>query len=171
MNKWDVRFLRLAYVVSTWSKDPSTKVGAVITVGKNYIVSTGFNGYPPHIKDTLDDPREVKYEKTIHAEDNALRFAHRPGDSIYVTHMPCEFCMEKIGKAGIKRVVHMSAPEYDTRPDWADRLEASKSIAARYEISLTRVDRSRVLRYYNLRTTMRKICYFLQRIYTSITKT
>lgn len=30
MDKWDQRFLELAKVVSTWSKDPSTKTGAVI---------------------------------------------------------------------------------------------------------------------------------------------
>lgn len=30
MNKWDERLLGLAEYVSNWSKDPSTKVGAVI---------------------------------------------------------------------------------------------------------------------------------------------
>lgn len=45
MNKWDKRFLELAAFIAEWSKDPSTKCGAVITDGKQ-IVSQGFNGFP-----------------------------------------------------------------------------------------------------------------------------
>ena len=29
LNKWDARWLEIAGVVSTWSKDPSTKIGAI----------------------------------------------------------------------------------------------------------------------------------------------
>ena len=43
--KWDKRFLELSRHVSNWSKDPSTKVGAIITDGIK-IVSMGFNGLP-----------------------------------------------------------------------------------------------------------------------------
>jgi len=44
-EKWDNRFLDLCEHVSEWSKDPSTKVGAVITEGI-HIVSIGYNGLP-----------------------------------------------------------------------------------------------------------------------------
>jgi len=43
--KWALRFLGLASYISKWSKDPSTKVGAVIAQG-NRIVSLGYNGFP-----------------------------------------------------------------------------------------------------------------------------
>tara|TARA_R110000787_G_scaffold186397_1_gene297914 strand:- start:2897 stop:3064 length:168 start_codon:yes stop_codon:yes gene_type:complete len=43
--KWDQRFMELAAFIAQWSKDPSTKVGAVIVDPRNKrIVSTGFNG-------------------------------------------------------------------------------------------------------------------------------
>jgi dCMP deaminase len=43
---WDLRFLTLAKTVSTWSKDPSTKVGAVIVDKNRRVVSLGYNGFP-----------------------------------------------------------------------------------------------------------------------------
>ena len=39
MDKWDDRFLKLATVIGNWSKDPSTKVGAVIVNDDNKIIS------------------------------------------------------------------------------------------------------------------------------------
>ena len=46
-RKWDFRFLELAWVISQWSKDPSTKVGAVIAdIFTHEILSTGYNGFP-----------------------------------------------------------------------------------------------------------------------------
>ena len=42
---WDKRFLDLAEYISSWSKDTSSKVGAVIVHNKR-IVSTGYNGFP-----------------------------------------------------------------------------------------------------------------------------
>jgi len=46
INKWHIRFLRLAREVSSWSKDPSTKVGCVIVDQSRRVVSLGFNGLP-----------------------------------------------------------------------------------------------------------------------------
>ena len=46
LDKWDHRFLALAEHISHWSKDPSTKVGAVITHRSKRVVSMGFNGLP-----------------------------------------------------------------------------------------------------------------------------
>lgn len=105
MNKWTQRFLDLAHLVSTWSKDPSTKVGAVIVDPNNRVVSLGFNGFPKGVQD-MDIPRERKLMRTIHAEENALLFAQRDLSdcSIYVTHHPCSNCAAKIIQAGIRRV-------------------------------------------------------------------
>ena len=91
--KWDYRFLDLAAVVASWSKDGSTKVGAVITDPDHRVVSLGFNGFPRGLDD-VDLPREEKLRRTLHAEENALLFASRPldGCSIFVTHPPCARC-------------------------------------------------------------------------------
>ena len=88
----------MAELVGSWSKDPSTQVGAVITHG-NRIVSVGFNGYPHGISDSADtDDREMKLLKTLHAEENAILFAKRDlaGSDIWVTHFPCPNCAAKI---------------------------------------------------------------------------
>ena len=50
-EKWDRRFLDLAAHISTWSKDPSTKVGCVVVGEDREIRSTGFNGFPRGIED------------------------------------------------------------------------------------------------------------------------
>ena len=50
-KKWDKRFLELAKLVGSWSKDPSTKVGAVIVDCNNRIISVGYNGFPKGVKD------------------------------------------------------------------------------------------------------------------------
>ncbi|MCC4854147.1 dCMP deaminase family protein, partial [Vibrio lentus] len=97
ISKWAKRFYQMAELVGSWSKDPSTQVGAVITK-HNRIVSVGFNGYPHGVSDSADtDDREMKYLKTLHAEENAILFAKRDLDSceIWVTHFPCPNCAAK----------------------------------------------------------------------------
>jgi dCMP deaminase len=110
--KWDGRLLGLANHVSTWSKDPSTKVGAVITRG-NRIVSVGYNGFPQGVKDHPGryEDREMKYKIIVHAERNAIIFAAQDltGCTLYTTpFMPCSTCAGIVIQSGIKRVV---APE------------------------------------------------------------
>lgn len=108
--KWDQRFLELADLVATWSKDPSTKVGAVIVNDRREVVSLGFNGFARGIVD--DDIRyeakeREKYPRIIHAEENALLTANTPvrGCTLYSTVIPCPSCAAKIIQTGIKRVV------------------------------------------------------------------
>ena len=43
-DKWHKRFMEVAELVSTWSKDPSTKVGAIVVGPDREIRSTGYNG-------------------------------------------------------------------------------------------------------------------------------
>ena len=109
LTNWDKRFLDLAELVSSWSKDPSTKVGAVIVDDQNIIVSVGFNGFPKGIEDNDRlNHRDSKYKIIVHAENNALMFAKRPLDNctIYTyPFMPCPRCAGMIIQSGIKRVV------------------------------------------------------------------
>lgn len=107
LNKWDTRFLELAKHISSWSKDESTKVGAVLVDSKNRIVSLGFNGPPRGVTDRYHD-REQKLMKTLHAEDNALSFANKSteGCTAYITHPPCANCAARLIQHGIVRVVY-----------------------------------------------------------------
>ena len=125
--KWDRRYLELAQFVSSWSKDPSTKVGAVIVSPANRVISLGFNGLPPYVPDnpeTLDN-REEKYKWIIHAEQNALLTAKQDltGSTIYTFPFgPCSQCSSAIIQAGIMRVVFPKCQ--DSR--WSDKIEESK---------------------------------------------
>lgn len=127
MSKWHARFLDLAHLVASWSKDPSTRVGAVIVDSKNRVVSLGFNGFP-HGTDDTALPRERKLLRTIHAEENALLFAQRDltGCTAYVTHHPCGPCAAKLVQAGVTSVV-VGRPMHDA---WAAHTEEASLILA-----------------------------------------
>lgn len=117
---WDQRFLDLAHHIATWSKDPSTKVGAVLVGLDKRQVALGYNGFPPGVLDSASrlSDRDIKLRYTIHAERNVLDNAHFPtqGATLYCTHPPCTSCALSIISKGIRRVV--SSPmssEFATR--------------------------------------------------------
>src|SRR5215211_7971600 len=95
-RKWDQRFLEMAYLVGGWSKDPSTKTGAVIVDTQKRVVSVGYNGFPaPVADDARLHCRELTYEIIVHAEVNALIFAQRTvvGCTLYTSpFMSCSRC-------------------------------------------------------------------------------
>ena len=113
--KWDKRFMNIAKEVSTWSKDPSTSIGAVCVKDK-LIISTGYNGFPSSIADDsrlLD--RETKYLYVVHAELNCILNAVKngitgvSGSTLYVYGLPpCCDCTKAIIQSGISRVVYSS---------------------------------------------------------------
>lgn len=110
MSDWDARFLSLAAHIATWSKDPSTKCGAVIVRPDRTIASLGYNGFPRGVEDTphLLNNREEKYKRVVHAEVNALLFAREPvkGYALYTwPFLPCCRCAAQIIQSGIERVV------------------------------------------------------------------
>lgn len=117
LREWAVGMARH---VAKLSKDPSTKVGAVIFDEKRRLVSAGYNGFARGVKDTssrLAD-RERKLRMTIHAEKNAMLFATAPldGCTIVVTHPPCAQCAAAIIQSGIAHVVWPKpSPEFFLR--------------------------------------------------------
>ena len=125
---WDYRFLRIAKEVSTWSKDPSTKVGAVIVDNNNRVVSMGYNGFPQGVDDDerLKD-REAKYKRIVHAEMNALLFSSKPVvDCRIYTYpfMPCPRCAGPIVQSGINMVI---SPR-NTNERWSADFDISREI-------------------------------------------
>jgi dCMP deaminase len=110
---WDEYFMTLAYLVSMKSKDPSTRVGAVIVNEDKKIISTGYNGLPGGIDDTSERyaDKNYKYLASNHAEENAILQCSRIGTatnncSIYTTWTPCSRCAKIIIQAGIREVVY-----------------------------------------------------------------
>jgi dCMP deaminase len=116
--KWHGRFIALASHVADWSKDPSTKVGAVIVDSERRVVSLGYNGLPRGVTDHAHilNNKELKLQVVKHAEENAiLNSLLRPaGCTIYVTHHPCASCAGSIIQSGISRVVFPSLPSDNT---------------------------------------------------------
>lgn len=109
MSKWDERFFELAKLVSSWSKDPSTKVGAVLVDTDNRILSVGYNGFSRHNADTEKqlNNRPDKYLRTIHAEMNAILNYRGPlkdlSEATLYTYplAPCPDCVKHILQANI----------------------------------------------------------------------
>ena len=107
--KWKLRFLALAKHVATWSKDPSTKVGAVAVSHNKSVLETGYNGLPRGVNDLPERmERPAKYIWTAHAEENLVAHAARErlgGSIVYVTHMCCAACTRMLINAGVSEVV------------------------------------------------------------------
>lgn len=99
----------LAIAVSKRSRDPSTKVGAVIIRSDKTIASMGYNGFPRTMEDKEEwwNDREEKYPRVIHAEMNALLNSKESVAkmSLYITHPPCPDCAKHVAAAGITRII------------------------------------------------------------------
>jgi len=128
MNPLDTERLQdwaigMAQHVAKLSKDPSTKVGAVIFDAKRRLVSAGYNGFARGVEDTPErlHNRDTKYKLILHAEKNAIMFATSPTDNctLVVTHPCCAQCAALAIQAGIKHVM-WPKPSKDFMTRWAD---------------------------------------------------
>ena len=128
-TEWDTRFINLAAHISLWSKDPSTKCGAVIADQNNRVISVGYNGLPKGIADTKErlNNRELKYKMVCHCEMNAILFSKQDltGCTLY-THpfMSCSRCAVMVIQSGITKVV---AP-YSENERWLEDFILSQSL-------------------------------------------
>jgi dCMP deaminase len=122
--QWDLRFIALAALVASWSKDPSTQTGAVITRPDKTIASVGYNGFARGCNDAqeLYADRPTKYARIIHCEMNAILSAREPlqGFTLYTyPFLTCDRCSVHVIQAGIKRVVAPVCPPH-LLERWAD---------------------------------------------------
>jgi len=132
MNKWNNRFIKLAEHISEWSKDPSTKVGAVVVDTRNRIVSVGYNGFAHGVDDCEERyiDRDLKYPLTLHSELNAILFAQRDltDCSLYVYPIPpCTRCASVIIQTGIKNV-YTIRPSDEIFSRWGVEIDLSETI-------------------------------------------
>ena len=115
-DKWDKRFLELAKLISTWSKDPSTQCGAVIVRPDRTILAVGYNGFPKGMKDNpeLYADRETKYSRIVHCEMNAVLNSKQSVEGCTLYTWPlisCDRCCVHMIQAGIKTFVFPSMPK------------------------------------------------------------
>lgn len=126
------QFMKVCEVIATFSKDPSTKVGAVIIDDDFNILATGWNGFPRGVEDTEERlcDRALKYPLTVHAEMNAIAASARTGRrlagaTLIVSSLyPCNVCAGLIVQAGIRRVI---APK-TSNERWAESNAIAKTI-------------------------------------------
>lgn len=144
LTKWDLRYLELAKFISSWSKDPSLKVGAVIADKDNRVVSLGFNGFARGVHDdeNLYKDRDYKLKAIIHAEINAILFAKQQlNDCTLYTYPlpPCSNCSSLIIQSGVKRIVAPIMSD-SIRERWGKSCEIAEKQFKETKVDLILVD-------------------------------
>ena len=132
--EWNKRYLKLAYEVGKWSKDPSKKIGAIAVGSKGQVLAQGYNGFPrgiSHSEKRLKN-REIKYKYVVHAEMNLIYNASYNGTSldgstVYVTGLPvCSECAKGLIQVGVQQVI---MPEQKDVPEnWMESFEFTKEL-------------------------------------------
>ena len=122
-------YIKSALKLSEYSKDPNTKVGALIVQNEEKIIGSGINEMP-NSSDNYTWNRdgklsETKYGYIIHAEANAIFDASAidpenvdnpelENCDLFVTLFPCNECAKLISKTKIKNVYYYSDKYHDT---------------------------------------------------------
>jgi len=132
-TKWDFRFLEMAKLISKWSKDPSTKCGAITTDKDRRIISLGYNGFAKGTDDNYKkyEDRDRKIATIVHCEENAILFSDRSllkGATLYTfPFQPCAKCAGLVINAGITRCVAPVLPK-DKEERWGKNIEIASEM-------------------------------------------
>lgn len=140
-----IKHINLAKFFSTWSKDPRTKVGAVIIGEHGQVLSQGYNGFPRGLKDSEErlNNRTLKNKLVVHAETNALYNAllngvKLNGATMYIYGLECcHECAKAIVQSGIKTVyVHNPVKN----EDWVESTNLAKAIFNECNVNYHQID-------------------------------
>lgn len=143
-HEWQEYFMNIAEAVSKKSKDPSSKVGAVLVRPDKTIASVGFNGFPRRIEDNIAYLTDTKYREAklrfmVHAEKNAINF-NRDNTTqnyiMFVSRHPCRPCALEIACTDINYVYYRHDEDFMDR--WADSVAEAKEVFEKAGISLVR---------------------------------
>lgn len=132
MDRWDKRWMDVAKLFASFSKDPSTGVGACAVDDRKVMVSSAFNGLARGVKDKQSRlmDRDLKYKLTAHAEINLICHAGQAlrGCTVYVWPMPpCSMCAAALIQAGVRRVV-APTPAPDIAARWGESLRLAQAM-------------------------------------------
>lgn len=131
---WSHRLFALCEHIAAWSKDPSTKVGALVVDGKE-ILGLGYNGFPRGVDDLAERyaDRPTKYSMIVHSEANALISASAHGRerlrdcALYTTKTPCSECAKLIIQFGL-RDVFVRQPDGESAQRWLEDSKISRQM-------------------------------------------
>lgn len=148
--KWMHRYMSLAKEVSTWSKDPSSKIGAVAISELGQILSTGYNGFPRGILDSEErlNNRDLKYKYVVHGEMNLIYNATYTGVSlkgayVFVYGLPvCPECAKGLIQVGVQTVcITSSSLKKETgKTDWGKLWDTSLDLFDECGVSVIVLD-------------------------------
>lgn len=131
---WDEMFMRAVYLVAAKSKDPRTKIGAVL-VSERRIVATGYNGLPRKVDDKLERyERPEKYLWITHGEANcihdcAYRGVSSRGTTLYTQGLPCADCAKTLIQGGIRDIIiHAQWPKMTHSQQWIESTKRSRQM-------------------------------------------
>lgn len=137
MSDWNARFLEMAALVGSWSKDPDHKVGAVVVDERRVVLGVGYNGFPRYVSDAPEryEDRLVKLKLIVHAEANAIlnSSAALRGAYLYCTRFPCSDCAKLIIQSGITSIV---SPDVSPDSRWSEDAEFSKKMMSEAFVSV-----------------------------------
>lgn len=131
------KYMKLTQNIATiFSKDPSTKVGALFLSNKSHrVLSMGYNGMPRGFDETITSRwcRPIKYMYVEHAERNAIYNACRSGvpledSTAFVTLFPCTDCIRAMIQSGVKMIVTLEITD-DVSEQWRENFKYSMEIA------------------------------------------
>lgn len=108
---WDKRFLDLAEHISTWSKDPSTKVGAVLVNDQKIVVGLGYNGFSRGV------------------EDSEWRLNNRDLPAFAIPCI-CHDCCKVAIQVGVKEVVGVTPSEVNKEraKRWGESIDIARTM-------------------------------------------
>ena len=132
--KWHVRYLGLAKEIASWSKDPSSQIGAVAVGDNGQLLAQGYNGFPRGIDDKPErlNDRTTKYNYVVHGEMNCIYNAGLNGVSLqgsvlFVHGLPvCHECCKGILQVGVESIVMGHPPGIDSV--WEERFALTKEM-------------------------------------------
>lgn len=127
--------MTLVYIIAQMSKDPNTKLGAVIIGPDEELRSSGYNSFPRGLNDDMAVRMEKpeKYFWYEHAEQNAIFNAVRIGVSLkgcvmYCQGIPCADCARAVVQSGIKKVVVHKQWNDGNNAKWQESCARSKQM-------------------------------------------
>jgi len=134
LTELDLRFIELADIVSTFSQDKSTKIGAVLVDDNGIVLETAFNTFPKGLDTTIQSrfERPDKYLYTEHAERALLYKCCKNGiktngTTMYIQWFSCAECARAIIMSGVKTVV-CQEPDFKN-DEKSQRWEESQKVA------------------------------------------
>ena len=131
MSKSEKFYSLACYHADIFSRDPNTKVAAIVIDKNNNIRSIGYNGLPRRFEETTERwSKPNKYNYVVHAEANAIATAARNGVKLdgcilVSTLFPCNECGKLIIQAGIKKIVTCKPREESS---WLESFNFSKEM-------------------------------------------